>query len=98
MSLTKQQQTATIAEFSENIRLLGQPLTTIATALQTTPETITAIAQLNARHIEDPWILRNYLLQQLQEAGLPHQPFTALTGDYRDYWFLDTARIAKGHL
>ncbi len=98
MSLTKQQQTDTIAEFNENIRRLGQPLTTIAVALHTTPETIAAVAQLNARHIEDPWILRNYLLDQLHTANIPHQPFTALIGDYRDYWFLNSQRIARGHL
>ncbi|MFD0896596.1 DUF2316 family protein [Loigolactobacillus binensis] len=98
MSLTRAQQQATITEFKQNLQLSGLTTTTIAHDLHTDPDTIVALTQLRTQAIENPWILRNYLLQQISAAGKQPVPFTALVGDYHDYWFLNAKKIERGVL
>lgn len=96
MSLTIRQRENTIREFEQNRELLGLSFEHVARDLGTTSDRIKDIAQLQGRSIEEPWILRNYLLSQAQARGVELVPFTALVGDPRDYWFLDTQTIARG--
>lgn len=96
MSLTRLQTQATRREFKINLSRSGRSLNQIATSLHTTPEVIAQCIAMQPEHIEDPWIVRNYLLDALAEQGLTPEPFTALVGDYHQYWFLDAARIERG--
>lgn len=97
MSLTPAQVHATKAELQQNLALTGYTTAEVATALQTTPENINAILALHPRRIEDPWILRHYLLETLTVQHKQPVPFTALTGNYHQYWFLDADYIAQQH-
>lgn len=98
MSLSKQEQIDTIKAFKSNIELLGASKIEIAAALNTTPEVIEAISNLQVKSIEEPWILKNYLEEQLNNKGIDAIPFTALKGDYHDYWFLDSRKIETGSI
>lgn len=95
MSLTKQQQINTLNEFQENFALLGSSTQEIADELRTSPEKVEAILLLQPATLEEPWILKNYLIEKLIEQGKTPIPFSALIGDYHDYWFLDTRKIEK---
>lgn len=95
MSLTPAQVIATKKEFQENFRLSGLTLTQIADALHTTSTVITATMQLNTPHLEDPWVLKNFLEAYANKQHRPSVPFSALKGDYHNYWFLDTQRIQQ---
>lgn len=98
MSLTHQQELDTIHEFQENISLTGLSLQQIATDLKTHPKTIEQIIQLRPHSIEEPWILRNYLLEKITEQGKTPIPFTALVGSHHDYYFLNARKIDKKEL
>jgi len=98
MSLTPQEMQATRTSFQENITLLNQSFEEIAQALNTSTAYVQAVANLDAVHIEDPWILKNYLEEKLQYSGKEAVPFTALKGDFHQYWFLDSQRIEAGQL
>ena len=96
MSLTEKQHEDTIAEFAENIERTGVTFGQIAQALGGTERYARRVAELKARNLEDPWVLRNYLLAQADARGVSLRPFTALSGDYHRYWFLDGAYIDRG--
>lgn len=98
MSLNPQEMQATRNSFQQNMALLNQSYEEIAQALQTNAAYVQSVADLDAAHIEDPWILKNYLEQQLHAIGKTSVPFTALKGDYHQYWFLDSRRIEAGTL
>lgn len=93
MSLSKQEKADTIKAFKSNIELLGASKVEIAAALNTSPKMIDSIINLKVNAIEEPWILKNYLEEQLKNKGIEASPFTALKGDYHDYWFLDSQKI-----
>lgn len=96
MSLTTLQTEATRREFKTNINRSGHSIDELADALHTTPEVIAQCVDMHPDRIEDPWIIRNYLQDDLAKQGLTAAPFTALVGDYHQYWFLDAARIERG--
>lgn len=98
MSLTPAEQVATRQELQANFALSGLSFAQIAQDLATTPQRVQAALKLNVRHIEDPWILRNYLNEQLQQAGKTPVAYSKLTGDPAGYWFLDAQRIQRGRL
>ena len=98
MSLTPQEMQRTKEEFKENVERTGLSLEQIAADLHTTPQTIKNILTLDVSHIEDPWILKNYLEETLKIKGKAAVPFTALTGDHHRYWFLNSRRIDKKKL
>lgn len=98
MSLTRDQKTATIAELAENMRRLGETDESVAAALGTTGAYVSEVRHLHSRRIEDPWIIRNYLLDEARERGVELVPFTALVGDWHGYWFLDGGYIDRGRL
>ena len=96
MPLTSRQRRNTIAEFAHNIHLLGLTYEQIALDLGTVAWRIEDIAHLSNCTIEEPWILRNYLIEQAKSRGIKLFPFTALAGDPHDYWFLNTGIIERG--
>lgn len=95
MSLTVEQQENTIEEFKENVALTGLTTEQIALDLHTDTATIERILQLSSRSIEDPWIVKNYLTEKIMELGKEPIPFSALVGDYHDYWFLNAKKIDR---
>ena len=96
MSLSTAQKQATRQEFAENLRRLSLTPQDIAAALSTTPRRIKDIISLrNVRRLEDAWVVRRYLLERAAQTDIGLVPFTALSGDPRDYWFLDATRIDR---
>ncbi|MBC2189335.1 DUF2316 family protein [Listeria booriae] len=98
MSLTQQQVTATIREFQQNLAISEWSVDQIAAELQTSSEKINRILHLEQQSIEDPWILKEFLEQQINKSGKTAVPFTALKGDYHQYWFLKAKKIDKMQL
>lgn len=98
MSLTKEQQENTISELTENMRRLGVTAADVAAALGSTPDYADSVVHLHARNLEDPWVVRNWLLAQARERGVELVPFTALVGDWHRYWFLDGSYIDRGRI
>ncbi|KGL46006.1 hypothetical protein BMT55_12155 [Listeria newyorkensis] len=98
MSLSPQQMKNTIHEFQQNFVLSGLTIEQIATELQTSPEKIHRILQLEQKSIEDPWILKEFLEQHILKSGKMPVPFSALQGNYHQYWFLKTKKIDKMQL
>ncbi|MFV0557309.1 MAG: DUF2316 family protein [Enterococcus sp.] len=95
MSLTAQQMRNTRNELQENFARTGLTIEQLATALDTTTTVITDTLALDVTHIEDPWILKNYLEDTLHKQGKTAITFTALVGDYHQHWFLDKQRIEQ---
>ncbi|APX71765.1 DUF2316 family protein [Companilactobacillus allii] len=95
MSLTNEQRVSTVREFHENLEISGLTFTQMADDLGTTAKVIEDILNLNVEKIEDPWILRNYLIKKIISLNKEPVPFTALAGDYHDYWFLNSKLIDK---
>ncbi|MBX8938115.1 DUF2316 family protein [Enterococcus gilvus] len=93
MSLTPQQVTNTKKELQENFKRTGLSLEQVAQDLHTTTDVIEDTLNLSVHYIEDPWVLKNYLEDQLDDHGITPYPFTALVGDYHRQWFLNSHRI-----
>ncbi|WP_338658357.1 DUF2316 family protein [Paraclostridium sordellii] len=93
MSLTKEQVKNTTKEFKQNLKLSELSLEEIAYDLKTDKFTIENIINLNVNAIEDPWILKNYLIDKIKKLGKEPIPFSALVGDYHNYWFLNSKKI-----
>lgn len=98
MSLTREEQDNTIKEFKDNLDLIDKSIEEVANDLNTFPKYISDLLELRARRIEDPWILRNYLLDELKVNSIDPIPFTALKGDWHHYWFLDANYIDNGKI
>lgn len=95
MSLTQQQKLDTILEFQENMALANLTIEAIADDFQATPEKVARILQLQQHSLEDPWIIKEYLTAKVEAAGQTPVLFTALAGDYHQYWFLDSQKISQ---
>lgn len=93
MSLTKKQEDDTRKELKENLDKSGVTIEQTAADLGTTPEYIEQLLRLEPRKLEDTWILKNYLLGKVEEAGKTPTKFTALGGNHRVIWFLDSRYI-----
>ena len=98
MSLNPQERKATIRELQANFALTGLSLAEVATDLGTTEGTIQKVLNLETQHINNPWILRAYLIEKLEEQGIQPVPFSRLVGDPEDYWFLDANLIHNGQI
>ncbi|HFQ5487074.1 TPA: DUF2316 family protein [Listeria monocytogenes] len=98
MTLSKEQIKATKSEFPENLALANLTIAEVAKELNTSEAKIERILNLKQRSLNDGWILRNYLLRKVAEVGKTPVPFTALSGDYHRYWFLDGEEIDSGIL
>ncbi len=92
------EQHATKRELQENFELSGLSVAQAAADLQTTPTYLQQVLDLNVRHIEDPWIVRNYLNQVLRQQHQTPIPYSRLIGSPADYWFLNEARVNRGQL
>ncbi|AHI55369.1 DUF2316 family protein [Listeria ivanovii] len=96
MSLIKEQKIATKQELADNLTLTGLTTSEVAAELNTSEAKIERILNLKQNSLNDGWIFRNYLLKKVAEKGLTPVPFTAIGGDYHDYWFLDSRIIETG--
>lgn len=93
MSLTKKQLKDTERELRDNLDKSGLSTEQVASDLGTTTEYIEQLLRLEPRRYEDTWILKNYLCEKVREAGKTPTEFTALGGDYRYIWFLNSKYI-----
>ena len=95
MSLSKQQEDDTRRELRENYEKAGVNIHQVAVDLGTTEDYIIELLRLRPRRLEDTWILKNYLVEKVREAGKTPTRFTALAGDYHIIWFLDAGYIDR---
>lgn len=93
MSLSKKQIDDTRNELRENLEKSGVDIHKITVDLGTTEDYIEQLLRLEPRRLEDTWILKNYLLEKVREAGEIPTKFTALAGNYHFIWFLDSKYI-----
>lgn len=98
MLLSAAQRRATIRELRENMERVGATSAKAAHDLGCTEGYLRDVLALHARNLEDPWVLRGYLLDRAREQGVAPAPFTALVGDPHDYWFLDADYIGRGRI
>lgn len=98
MSLTLDQQAATIKEFKQALQEADLTVDDLAKHFSTSPEYIESKLNLQPSRLEDPWILKSYLNAQIDRQGGRTIPFSALKGDPHQYWFLDSRIIDKGQL
>ncbi|WP_048001036.1 DUF2316 family protein [Lactiplantibacillus herbarum] len=95
MSLNPQQMVATRQELQENFMLTGLSKEQVANDLQISMVKLERLFALTQQSLEDPWILRNYLIEKVEEAGQTPVPFTALRGDWHRHWFLNSNVIDR---
>ncbi|MBL1225735.1 DUF2316 family protein [Enterococcus sp. BWR-S5] len=93
MSLSREQREQTIKEFEKNTAMTELTREQIALDLGTTTEKLERIMQLASGSLEEPWIVRNYLIEKISDLGKEPVPFSALKGDHHMYWFLDAEKI-----
>ena len=93
MSLSMLQKHNTKRELRANIELAGLSVSDIARDLDTTEDYVLRVLDLRSGCLEDPWIVKEYLCDVLSEQHKETIAFTALAGDYRQYWFLDASKI-----
>jgi len=96
MSLTLTQRNNTKKELQQNLALTGLSKEQVASDLNISVTKLDEILNLQVNSINNPWIVRNYLLKKVKEAGNVPIPFTALKGDYHKYWFLNGDVIDRG--
>lgn len=95
MSLNPQQILNTKNELQENFIRSGLTKVQIASDLQISQTKLDRLFNLTQQALEDPWILRNYLIEKVEENEQTPVEFTALKGDWHQYWFLDTGAIDR---
>ena len=93
MSLTPKQEEDTRRELWENFEKAGITVQQAAIDLGTTNEYIEQLLRLEPRRYEDTWILKNYLIEKVKEAGKTPTKFTALGGNHHLIWFLNSGYI-----
>ena len=93
MSLSFKQKEDTRRELRENLEKSGVDIQKIAIDLGTTEEYIEQLLRLEPKRLEDTWILKNYLIDKVKQVGKTPTAFTALGGDYRVIWFLNSDYI-----
>ncbi len=93
MSLSDKQKDDTRFELKENLIKSGVDIPAIAADLGTSEDYIEQLLRLEPKRLEDTWILKNYLIAKVKEAGKQPTPFTALGGDYHVIWFLNAGYI-----
>lgn len=98
MTLTEAEMERTRPELKSNFKKSGLTVEEVANDLKTTPEYIEELLELKPNRIEDPWILRNYLTDVLNEKSIEVTPFTVLVGRSERVWFLDSDYINNGEI
>ncbi|MFD1318384.1 DUF2316 family protein [Loigolactobacillus zhaoyuanensis] len=95
MSLNPQQVTNTINELQENFERSGLTKQQVATDLDISLTKLERLFTLTQSSLNDPLILRNYLIEKVEANGQQPVEFTALVGDWHQYWFLNSRVIDK---
>lgn len=95
MTLNAQQMDNTRNELHTNFVLSGLTKEQVASDLNISTTKLDNLFNLTQQSLDDPWILRNYLLEKVEEAGETPVPFTALGGDWHRHWFLNSRAIDK---
>lgn len=95
MSLNAQQLAATRQELHANFILTGLTKEQVAADLQISLTKLDHLFTLTQQSLNDPWILRNYLLERVAAIGQDPVSFTALSGDWHRHWFLDSEVIDR---
>ena len=98
MSLNFSERVNTSHELRQNLTLSHLTIEHVAIDLNTSVQKVNQILELDHVSPEDPWILKEYLSNKLQSQGIIGYPYSKLVGDFRDYWFLDTKKIANQQL
>ncbi|NLZ46772.1 MAG: DUF2316 family protein [Clostridiales bacterium] len=98
MSLNFRERVNTSNELRQNLVLSHLTIENVAVDLNTSVQQINQILELDHVAPEDPWILKEYLSNKLQNQGIIDYPYSKLVGDFRDYWFLDTTKIENQQL
>jgi hypothetical protein len=93
MSLNPEQMDATRQELAENFALTGLTKAQVASDLAISETKLVHLFNLTQQSLDDPWILRNYLIEKVQANGKKPIPFTALSGDWHRHWFLNSKAI-----
>lgn len=96
MSLNVFERKRTKDEFKRNIALIGLTTDEVATKLNITEKKLIDIIKLNDDCIENPWIIRNFIIDYAQQNNLQLMQFSKLKGDYHNYFFLDSNYIDMG--
>lgn len=95
MTLSRQQLIATRQELRKNFELTGLSKYQVAADLRISVVKLDRLFDLTQQSLNDPWILRNYLIEKVTATGQQPVPFTALSGDWHRHWFLDSAAIDR---
>lgn len=95
MSLNILERKRTKDEFKRNIALIGLTTGEVAIKLNIPENKLVNIIKLNDDCIENPWIVRNFIISYAQEHNLQLMQFSKLKGDYHNYLFLDSNYIDK---
>ncbi|GEK29344.1 DUF2316 family protein [Furfurilactobacillus siliginis] len=98
MTLNPAQRAATQREFRANFQRAGLTVAQVAIDLGISEIKLEHMLNLTQLTYEDVWILRNYVLDKVQAAGQVPVPFTALAGDWHQYWFLNSTVIDERRL
>lgn len=93
MTLNPQQIKNTQNELEQNFELSGLTKDQVATDLHISLTKLDHLFTLTQSSLNDPWILRNYLIEKVEAQGKKPVPFTALVGDWHQYWFLNSNLI-----
>lgn len=81
MSLTLNQQAATIKEFEQALQKAHLTVDDLVKHFLISPEYIESVLNLQPSRLEDPWILKGYLNAQIDRQGGQPIPFSSLKGD-----------------
>ncbi|WP_155287294.1 DUF2316 family protein [Lacticaseibacillus zhaodongensis] len=93
MSLNPQQMQNTRNELQANFERTGLSKEQVASDLHISMAKLDRLFSLDQQSLNDPWILRNYLLEKVAANGQDPVPFTALSGDWHRHWFLNSDLI-----
>ncbi len=80
-------------ELQANFELTGLTAEQVAADLHISLTKLDHLMTLTQQSLNDPWILRNYLIEQVEATGQQPVPFTALRGDWHRHWFLNARAI-----
>ncbi len=94
MSLNITERKQTIIEFNGNMQIANLTVNDLALHFQVSDSKINAIINLEDSCIENPWIIREYLIARIIETNKILFPFSKMNGSYTSYWFLDKAYIS----
>ncbi|GAY72202.1 DUF2316 family protein [Lentilactobacillus kosonis] len=98
MSLTPDEEVETRNELAANFRLANVSLNRIAKDLDTTPEHVQQVLDLDPDRIEEPWVLSRYLDDVIEQNGDKPLAYSKLKGSPAEYWFLDQGFIKQNKL